>query len=367
MGNWFKRNNSEQTNRQEQSSENLIEQDLNELKRKTSLLEQRLLNKFTYPLNNNSIYYEDIPILFQGENTYLHTLIYGLNELKENPDTPKKVIIMLHGYQGSSANFYKIIPYIHSKFICICPDIIGMGLSSRVKVEFTSNEQCINFFIESIEAFRKSLEQNYNLKKKFILCGHSLGGYLATTYCLNYPQYIESMFLMSPTGITDVEKYGGNIMENMSMPLALSMKSIYSFWKNKPTIQDYSQTFLIKNIISYTLRKRYSISQEENDILGEITELTLKYPKDLDTAIYFIFKYPFPTAVVPLEDIIKEKIGDMHFIFCYGEKDWMDNSGAKRLNSIDNTKYKYFTVYNAGHTFLLDNPGDVAKIIINEL
>ena len=182
-----------------------------------------------------------------------------------------------------------------------------------------------------------------------------------------HPEFIESMFLMSPTGITDVEKYGGNIMENMSLPMSLSMKSISNFWKNKPTIQDYSQTFLVENLINYTLRKRYYISQEENDILGEITKIALKYPKDLDTAIYYIFKHPFPTAVMPLEDKIKEKIGDMKFIFCYGEKDWMDNCGAKRLNSSDNNKYKYFTVYNAGHTFLLDNPGDVAKIIMNEL
>ena len=149
MGNWFNFNNS--NNHQEQSNQILTLSDLNELKRKASLLEQRLLNKFAYPLNNTLIYYEDIPISFQGESTYLHTLIYGLNDFKENPDTSKKVLIMLHGYQGSSANFYKIIPYIHSNFICICPDLIGMGLSSRVNIEFTSSEQCINLFIESIE------------------------------------------------------------------------------------------------------------------------------------------------------------------------------------------------------------------------
>ena len=40
-----------------------------------------------------------------------------------------------------------------------------MGISSRVNIEFTSNEQCINFFVESLEAFRISLEKEYNLKK----------------------------------------------------------------------------------------------------------------------------------------------------------------------------------------------------------
>ena len=116
------------------------EEKINELNIKVDILEKRLLNKFTYPLNNDSLYYENIPILFNNENLYLHTLVCGLKEFKENPNTNKKVIIMLHGYQGNSLNFYKIIPYIYEKFICICPDIIGMGISSRVNIEFTSNE-----------------------------------------------------------------------------------------------------------------------------------------------------------------------------------------------------------------------------------
>ena len=294
-------------------------------------------------------------------------MVYGLKELKDNPNTKKKIIIMLHGYQGNSLNFYKIIPYIYQKYICICPDIIGMGLSSRLKIEFSSSEQCTDFFVESIEALRLSLKKNYNLNKKFILCGHSLGGYFSVNYALKYSQNIESLFLMSPTGITDVQKYGGTIFENMNLLLSLAMRGASPLWKSKLTIQDISQIFLIKNMIHYSLRKRYDISQEENNILGEITEITLQYPKDLDEAIYYIFKHPFPTAVNPLEDIIKEKIPEINIIFCYGEKDWMDNSGAKRLNQFNNKKYKYFTIYNAGHTHPLDNPGENAKILLHEI
>ena len=368
MGNNLKKeeNNEEIKNEEKSTPIEISQEKMNDLNNRAGILEHRLLNKFTYPLDNKSIFYENIKIDFQGENTYLHTLFYGLKELMENPDTEKKVLIMIHGYQGNSLNFYKIIPYIYQKYICICPDIIGMGLSSRINIEFTTNEQCVDFFVESIEAFRLSLEKNYNLKKKFILCGHSLGGYFVTSYAFKYPQYIDSLFLMSPTGITDVEKYGGSIFENMGYAMSLSMRSISPLWKSKYTVQDISQKFFIKSLINYSLKKRYDICQEENDILGEITEITLQYPKDLDTAIYFIFKHPFPTPVVPLEDIIKEKIPDMNIIFCYGELDWMDNSGAKRLSIFDKNKYKYFTIYNAGHTFPLDNPGEVGKIFLNE-
>ena len=364
MGNCF---GKKEENTNDLTIKEISEEKIEELNRRTSLLEKLLLNKFVYPLDNKSLFYENIKIEFEGDDTYLHTLVCGLNELKENPNTEKKILIMLHGYQGNSLTFYKIIPYIYQKYICICPDLIGMGLSSKVKVEFKSNEQCIDFFVESIEALRIVLEKNYNLKRKFILCGHSLGGYFSVNYALKYPQNIESLFLMSPTGITDVEKYGGNILENMGIFLSLAMKTNSFLWKSKSTIQDYSQVFLIKNLINYSLRKRYCISEEENKILGEITEITFLYPKDLDEAIYYIFKPPFPTTVLPLEDLIKEKIPNINIIFCYGEKDWMDNSGAKRLNEFDRNKYKYFTIYNAGHTHPLDNPGESAKILLNEL
>ena len=258
MGNNLKtKENNEEKNKEEISrSKDISQEKLNELKNRVDLLEKRLINKFAYPLNYKSLYYENIPISFQKENHYLHTLVYNLNELKENPNTEKKILIIIHGYQANGLNFYKIIPYIYQKFICICPDIIGMGLSSRINIEFTSNEQCIKFFIESIEAFRASLEKNYGLNKKFILCGHSLGGLFVVNYALKYFQYIDSLFLMSPAGITDVEKYGGTIFENMNLSRSLTMRGISPLFKSKYTLQDISQTFLIKNIINSQLKKR---------------------------------------------------------------------------------------------------------------
>ena len=98
------------------------------------------------------------------------------------------------------------------------------------------------------------------------------------------------------------------------------------------TLQDISQAFLIKIIINSQLKERYDLSQEKNEIMGEIIEITYLLPKDLDTALYSIFKYPFPIHVVPLGHLIKEKITEMNIIFYYGEADWIDNSRAKSLN-----------------------------------
>ena len=78
---------------------------------------------------------------------------------------------------------------------------------------------------------------------------------------------------MSPAGITDVEKYGGTIFENMNLSRSLTMRGISPLFKSKYTLQDISQTFLIKNIINSQLKKRYDLFKEENDIMGEIIEI----------------------------------------------------------------------------------------------
>ena len=96
MGNCL--NNEEKKEPNEIILNEITQEKLTELISRANILEQRLLNKFVYPLDNKSLYYENIPISFQGDNTYLHTLVCGLNELKNNPNTNKKILIMSHGY-----------------------------------------------------------------------------------------------------------------------------------------------------------------------------------------------------------------------------------------------------------------------------
>ena len=60
-------------------------------------------------------YYENLPI-------YMWTLVCG------NPDKPK--LVLVHGYGGSSAFFFKIIKDLCEHFCLILVDVIGMGGSS---------------------------------------------------------------------------------------------------------------------------------------------------------------------------------------------------------------------------------------------
>eukprot|EP00762_Andalucia_godoyi_P003039 ANDGO_04164.mRNA.1 Abhydrolase domain-containing protein lid-1 len=59
------------------------------------------------------------------------------------------------------------------------------------------------YFIETFEAWRKSMGEELGNGKKFTLCGHSMGGYLAASYALKYPQNVDRLILADPWGFPE--------------------------------------------------------------------------------------------------------------------------------------------------------------------
>ena len=80
-----------------------------------------------------------------------------------------------------------------------------MGLSSRPKIEFSSPIDCEEYFLKIYHLIIESIffENKFNIKKEYYLCGHSLGGFIASRYMLKYPKGIQKVLLLSPCGITD--------------------------------------------------------------------------------------------------------------------------------------------------------------------
>ena len=325
-------------------------------------LEEEILSKFCSELTREQIYFEDVPVTIKNfDNMYMRTLILNGKELNTENNN-KKILIMLHGFQACNLTYYRILKYLYKDFIVFCPDFLGMGLSSRPKIEFKDENECIDFFVEVIEAFRKA--KNIS---KFYICGHSLGGYYAGNYAIKYPQYLEdTIFLFSATGIGNHEK-GGDPNENTSLGQKFFFKGNFGAFKMKPRMQSFKNSFIAGKFVNNKCKNRYELPPDEADLVGKVNMAYLDYPKDLDDCIYIIFKYPIPTMKKPLEDLFLEKIPDKKIIFCYGEKDWMDKFGAKRLAKNKPEKYKYYDIKNYGHNWIVESPTDGANIIKSEL
>lgn len=67
-------------------------------------------------------------------------------------------------------------------FRVYCLDLMGMGRSSRPEFTAKNIDEAEDFFTNAVEAFRSK----FNLEK-FILAGHSLGGWVSGVYACKYP------------------------------------------------------------------------------------------------------------------------------------------------------------------------------------
>lgn len=74
----------------------------------------------------------DVNITIKGQTTFIHTY--------ESGRTNEEVILLMHGYSGSALSFYKMLPFLVSRFHVFAIDFIGMGLSERNRFEFSGVE-----------------------------------------------------------------------------------------------------------------------------------------------------------------------------------------------------------------------------------
>jgi pimeloyl-ACP methyl ester carboxylesterase len=321
---------------------------------------------------------EDIPIIdgIHG-NYYMHLLRTA------KPDPNKENFLLIHGFLSSNLFFLGILPYLIKRYNVFAPDTIGMGLSARPQIKFTTPFQCEEYFMGIYHLFIKSLffEDRFNIKKEYYLCGHSLGGFLASRYMLRYPEGIKKVLLLSPAGITDYNIPGTDFFQGSTCcfycsafccsalvwPCRLRIQSLYNCCICHKFIKKYYEVTGLQ-IEESEIKKNKDGSKFKVDYetlkykISRLSILSLDYPKDLYRCAYFLFKAPPPAAFYPIE---KQLMYDnkIPIIFVFGEYDWMDKLGSYRLCKFDSEKYKIFSVSKGGHSFANENPKELCSII----
>lgn len=110
----------------------------------------------------------------------------------------KHPLVLIHGFAAGIGtwilNLDTLSSTIDRKIYAF--DLIGFGRSSRNQFDLTGDVE--GQFIDSIERWR--IERGI---EKFILLGHSFGGYLSASYALKHPERVSHVILADPWGIQD--------------------------------------------------------------------------------------------------------------------------------------------------------------------
>nr|CDS28415.1 abhydrolase domain containing protein [Hymenolepis microstoma] len=113
-------------------------------------------------------------------------------------------MLLIHGFASGVGLFCKNLDSLSETRRVYAFDLLGFGRSSRPHFPETA-EEVENKFVEVIEEWRKHMDLD-----KFILLGHSMGGFLATSYALSYPERVVHLVLIDPWGFVGQDETAHN-------------------------------------------------------------------------------------------------------------------------------------------------------------
>ena len=115
-----------------------------------------------------------------------------------NPDAKDKTpLVLVHGFGAGSGLWAMNIDELAKRQSVYAIDVLGFGRSSRPQFPNDAAE-AEGDFVEAIEQWRKEVGLS-----KFILLGHSLGGFIACSYTLKYPEHVRHLILADPWGLNE--------------------------------------------------------------------------------------------------------------------------------------------------------------------
>lgn len=118
--------------------------------------------------------------------------------LSMNADRSTKTpLVLLHGMGSGIALWVLNLDNLARDRPLYAIDVLGFGRSSRVSFSNDPAEAEMQF-VQSIEDWRQAVGID-----QMILLGHSLGGYLATSYALSHAQHVKHLILADPWGFPE--------------------------------------------------------------------------------------------------------------------------------------------------------------------
>jgi pimeloyl-ACP methyl ester carboxylesterase len=135
----------------------------------------------------------------------------------EAGDARHPVVIFLHGSWDDSNQWDEVIQPLSKKFHCFAIDLLGFGNSVATEIP-----NSIDVEVECLHEFLTVLKL-----RPIYFVGHSLGGWVAVSYTLKYPEFVQGVVTISPEGFsTNWQQYGQFTQWLLAHP------RLFKFWLN---------------------------------------------------------------------------------------------------------------------------------------
>ncbi|XP_030759585.1 (Lyso)-N-acylphosphatidylethanolamine lipase-like [Sitophilus oryzae] len=281
-----------------------------------------------------------------GKDDQIWTI--ALNDQAQN--TP---LVMLHGFAAGLGFWCLNLDDIAKDRPVYAIDLIGFGRSSRpsfAKDCDTAEQQ----WISALEAWRKQLELD-----KFILLGHSFGGYLATSYAMSYPDRVKHLILADPWGFSEKP---ANIQPRTWVKVLGVVLYPLTYFNPLATVRAVGPfgPWLVRKLRS-DISNRYEDAFEDKHIITEyIYHCNSQYPSG--ESAFHTFLKGFGYAKNPMITRYDKLHDHIPITVVYGEKSWITKDPGYVLK--DKKKYVNIEIIpRAGHHLYSDEPKIFNEIV----
>ncbi|KAK2452325.1 alpha/beta-Hydrolases superfamily protein [Trifolium repens] len=279
-----------------------------------------------------------------NEPRFINTVTFDSKD-----DSP--TLVMVHGYAASQGFFFRNFDALASRFRVVAIDQLGWGGSSRPDFTCKSTEETEDWFIDSFEEWRKAK----NLSK-FILLGHSFGGYIASKYALKHPEHVQHLVLVGSAGFSSET-------ERITKFLSTWKGSILNqIWESNLTPQtiirglgpwgpDLVHRYTSARFIKYSTGEL--LTESESKLLTDYVYHTLAAKASGELCLKYIFSFGAFAKSPLLHSASEWKVPTT---FIYGFNDWMNYEGAQEARKHMKVPCEIIRVPQSGHFVFIENP-----------
>lgn len=290
-----------------------------------------------------------IPVKIADLELQGQKLKLAYRELNPPGSEGKSPIVLLHGKLQSGHYWEATMHFLASKgYRVIAPDHAGFGASSRADLQMS--------FAELAHATSRLLEQIG--VKHFGLVGHSMGGMLAARFSLMYPEKVERLLLVGPSGLEDYR------LSHRHAPLDLVLSREKRLTRNR--LREIFKSFYFRWRDEYEVfvTDQWQRYEQENRTLTELISAKAYQMVYDQPVVYELSMLKMPvTFLIGKEDKIRLNKEDL----ISDTKPGKDNAGLAEIarRSLKGAKLVIFE--GVGHTPHLEDPTRFREVLMGFL
>ncbi|KAM4632699.1 1-acylglycerol-3-phosphate O-acyltransferase ABHD5 isoform 2-T2 [Polymixia lowei] len=280
-----------------------------------------------------------------SNSNLLWMLTFNSNDAED-----KTPMVLLHGIGGGVGLWAHNLDILSQQRSVYALDLLGFGQSSRPQFS-TDAQEAEGQFVESIEQWRAKVGL-----EAMILLGHNLGGYLAASYSLRYPDRVKKIVLVEPWGFPERPD-----TTDQDRPIPVWIKALGAMLSPFNPLAGLRLVGPLGPTLVQMLRpdfkKKFSTMFNDNTVSEYIYHLNVQTPSG-ETA-FKNMTIPYGWAKRPMLQRIGQLRAEIPVTIIYGSRSSIDcNSGNAIKEMRPNSHVEITTIRRAGHYVYADQPED---------